>query len=48
MRVSIKGCLGFGTLQMPLPAHPVDRGEHAETMVQTDLQEHAQLSELLV
>lgn len=48
MRVSVKGWLAFGALQMPFQAHPNDSGEHAERAVQIDLEEHAQLSELLV
>lgn len=48
VRVSVKGCLGFGALQMTSLAHPNDSEEHAERMVQIDLEAHAQLSELLV
>lgn len=36
VRASVKGCLGFGALQMPFSAPPNDSGEHAERMVQTD------------
>lgn len=47
VKVSVKGCLGFGALHVPSPAYPNDSGEHAERMVQINLEEHAQLSELL-
>lgn len=34
MRVSVKGSLAFGALQMQFPAHPNDSEGQAERMVQ--------------